>query len=208
MAYEDGHLVCNNCGEILKYFPTFCPECGSDNLYFDFEQMDLYCKNCGLIIDFMEEQIPYFEGAYFNAVLDENVGLKAKLDALDCIKNDALLYSFAFKNDSIPIQEECVLTEIAYEDSNEEVSVEAIRHIRDDDFLCDLILNSENEKIRNQAIKGIRNYEILLKALHNSDSGYEEILVDNIENKYYLNRLLGEDISSSSKEIALKKLKN
>lgn len=242
MAYEDGHLVCNNCGEILKYFPAFCPECGSDNLYFDFEQMDLYCKNCGLIIDFMEEQIPYFEGAYFNAVLDENVGLKAKLDALDCIKNDALLYSFAFKNDSIPImkracenitdqdylvkialnhpsryirciacekiQEECVLTEIAYEDSNEEVSVEAIRHIRDDDFLCDLILNSENEKIRNRAIKGIRNYEILLKALHNSDSGYEEILVDNIENKYYLNRLLGEDISSSSKEIALKKLKN
>lgn len=242
MACEDGHLVCNNCGEILNYFPANCPECGSDSLCFDFKRMEYYCKNCGLVIDFMEEQVPYFEGAYFNVVLDEDAGVKSKLDALDCIKNDALLYSFAFRNDSIPvmkracenitdqdylvkialnhpssyirciacekIQDESVLTEIVCDDSDEEVSVEAIRHIRDDDFLCDLILNSENEKIRNQAIKGIRNYEILLKALHDSDSGYEETLVANIENEYYLKRLLGEDISSSSKEIALKKLKN
>lgn len=104
------------------------------------------------------------------------------------------------------IRDESVLTEIAYDDSNEEVSIEAIRHIRDDDFLCELILNSENEKIRNQAIKGIRNYEILLKALHNSNSTCEWSLVANIENKYYLKRLLKEDISSSSKEIALRKL--
>lgn len=242
MACEDGHLVCNNCGEILNYFPALCPDCGSDNLCFDFKQMEYYCKNCGLIIDFMEEQVPYFEGAYFNVVLDEDTSLKAKLDALDCIKNDALLYSFAFRNDSIPvmkraceniidqdylvkialdhpssyirciacerIQDERVLTEIVCDDLDEEVSIEAIRHIRDDDFLCELVLNSENEKIRNHAIKGIRNYEILLKALHGLNSACEESLVANIENEYYLKRLLGEDISPSSKETALKKLKN
>ena len=242
MTCEDGHLVCNSCGEILNYFPANCPECGSDNLCFDFEQMEYYCKNCGLIIDFMAEQVPHFEGAYFNMVLDEDVGLKAKLDALDCIKNDELLYSFAFRNDSIPvmkracenitgqdylvkialnhpssyirciacekIQDEGVLTEMVCDDSDEEVSVEAIRHIRDDDFLCELALDSDNEKIRNQAIKGIRNYEILLKALHGSNSACEESLVANIENEYYLKRLLGEDISPSSKETALKKLKN
>ena len=50
--------------------------------------------------------------------------------------------------------------------------------------------------------------KILLKALHDSSSDCEESLVANIENEYYLKRLLGEDISSSSKEIILKKLKN
>lgn len=64
MTCKDGHLLCNNCGEILNYFPANCPECGSDNLCFDFEQMEYYCKNCGLVIDFMAEQVPYFEGAY------------------------------------------------------------------------------------------------------------------------------------------------
>ena len=178
MACEDGHLVCNNCGEILNYFPAFCPDCGSDNLYFDFKQMEYYCKNCGLVIDFMEEQVPYFEGAYFNAVLDEDVGLKDKLDALDCIKNDELLYSFAFRHDSIPVMKRACenitnqdyLVKIALNHPSSYIRCIACERIQDESVLSEIVCDDSDDEVSLEAIRHIRDDDFLCELVLNSEN--------------------------------------
>ena len=103
MSYDYGHLICNNCGEILKDFPSNCPDCGNDDLHFDFMEMELVCKSCGLVIDSMADEIPFLEGTYFNLLRVYNHGLKARLDSLDCIEDQEVLYSFAMNDDYIAV---------------------------------------------------------------------------------------------------------
>ena len=103
MSHEDGHLICNNCGEILKDFPHICPDCGSGDLHFDFREMELVCKSCGLVIDSMDDEIPLLEEAYFNLLLEDNQGLKERLDSLDSVENQEVLYSFAMDDESIAV---------------------------------------------------------------------------------------------------------
>lgn len=137
MAYDGSRLVCNSCGEILKDFPSACPGCGSDNMHFDFRQMELMCRGCGLVIDSMDDEIAKFEEAYFKQLLADDKSLKARLDLLDGIEDDGQLYSYAMDGNSIAVMKR------------------ACERITNEDYLAKIALNHPNSYMRRIAYEKI-----------------------------------------------------
>ena len=154
LEYNDYKLTCKNCGGIVCDYVHNCPCCGSSNL--TFKNMELTCYDCALIIP------PNNFKSSYEIVNDEGRGLPERLNALDRIDNDNVLWA------------------IVLDSSLKDIKIKACSKIKNQRILKSLALNHPDSTIRSTACRKISDGHVLAQLDDDEDENISRNAMDRI----------------------------